>query len=809
MQRRVLRMVSNRSSPADAVLHSYARWARTHGLVRWATALALIALALGGAFHAAAAQSSGGVQGTVLEGEGHPSPGSEVTIIELGLRTRADAEGRFRFPVVPPGSYLIEARSAEGARVVERVSVSEGSATEITLNLRRFFHLEELVVTAGVLPVTREEAYQASDVVTSRDLVAAAEPTLGETLARRPGINSSYAGPGASRPLIRGLGGDRVRVLTSGIGSGDVSSTSPDHAVGSEPRSAERIEILRGPATLLYGSSAIGGVVNVMEANIARMPPPQAFSGYVEGLAGQVGNERTASGALNVRVGPFVIHGSALARETGDYSIPGFAHRFDGVHPRPGEEPRGILQGSALDTRRGSGGFTAVGDRGYLGAAFTGLASTYGVPSHSGDEGPVSIDMNQNRFDVEGALRLPRSIFRQVKLRLGTADYKHSEIEGGSVGTRVLSDSWEGRIEGQHRIGDALSGALGVQVASRDLEIQGDEVFVPPSSTTSAAAFLFEDWEAGEGLRFQAGLRFERQNASSPTQGVSRSDRAVSLSSGVNWVASDVLTLVGSVSRSVKLPNTEELFSNGPHAATASFEIGDPGLGHEAAWNAEVSGHLHSGRVRTTMSLYRTWFAGFIYQRDTGAEEGGLPAVRYAQDDADFMGFEVGADVDLLHHDAAADRHHLTLDLFTDYVFARFSATGEPLPRIPPFRVGGGVSYGTGLVKARAGVTRVATQSRVAPLETPTPGYTLVDASVSYRLFTGAMLHDLTLAASNLTNAEARVHSSFLKDVAPSPAGRSAWCTASRSDAGYASRPARAWAGSCMPRRGSARGPWS
>ncbi|HSH74473.1 MAG TPA: TonB-dependent receptor plug domain-containing protein, partial [Longimicrobiales bacterium] len=278
----------------------------------------------------------GRIEGVVLVGDAAVDD-ADVVIAALGRRVRADGAGRFSFDEIPPGTYVVEAISDRWGRAVETIEVRSGATARPTMRVEAIFHLDEMIVSAGAGALRRSESYQPASAVTARDLLARGEASLGETLSHVPGVSSTYFGPGASRPVIRGIGGDRVRVLEGGIGLGDASSTSPDHAVGIEARGAERIEIIRGPATLLYGSSAVGGIVNVLDQKIARQPPTQALSGYVEGLGGSVADERTGAGAVAVRRGPLVVNVSALWRDASDYAIPGFAE----ADPEPGEVASG------------------------------------------------------------------------------------------------------------------------------------------------------------------------------------------------------------------------------------------------------------------------------------------------------------------------------------------------------------------------------------------------------------------------------------------------------------------------------------
>ncbi len=728
------------------------------------------------------AQAAGNLTGRVLYAGGEAASDAEVRIQDLSLRTAVDEAGAFTFPSLPAGSYLVEATSPRFGRGVERVEIRPGATTTITMELDPLFRLDELVVSAGPLSARRSETYQPSSALTGLDLARAVKSSLGETLAGEPGVSSTYNGPGASRPLIRGLGGDRVRILEGGIGTGDVSNQGPDHAVGLEPLAADRIEIVRGPATLLYGGSAVGGVVNVFDDRIPREAPSAPLSGSLTALGGTVADERT--GALSLKGalgGDWAWHLSGLRRSTGNFAIPGFAEQaLVGEEPEGEEgEVRGTLENSAVETTRGVLGLSWIGGSGFLGFSVSGLDTDYGVPGHGHahehegeepgeeaghEEGGVVIGLEQRRLDLEGVWRMGEGKIQGVKARLGYADYQHTEFEGREIGTRFNNEQWEGRVELQHSLREAMIGTAGIQVMGREFAASGEEAFVPPASNLSLAGFLYEEMGTGP-FRFQVGARVEGQRAEQAAGGIDREHVGLSVSGGVNWTLSDRLGLALSAGRAVKLPSVEELFSDGPHAATFAYETGDPYLEEETAYTADATLRFDAGRLRGEVTGFRSFFDGFIYQTFTGEEKEELPVLRFGQSDAVFLGMEAAVELSLVHQ----GRHHLLWEGWGDHVRAELTDMDQDLPRIPPLRVGTRLRYDGGTLRGDVGITRVADQNRVAPLEEETAGYTMVNASLGYRLFIGGLVHDFILQGTNLTNQEARPHTSFIKELAPLP----------------------------------------
>ena len=731
----------------------------------WTRARRFVVSCAGGlvVFAASALGQTGSLAGRVVSAEGNPTPDARVELLELRRQSPVDADGRFRFDAVPIGSYLVQATSPRFGDSVARVIVSAGAEQTVTLSLERAVHREQIVVSASAEARRPEEVVQPVQVLSDQELQEQTSMTIGDTLSSQPGITATTFGPGASRPVIRGLGGDRVRMLENGIGVGDASGTSPDHAVSTEVLGADRIEVIRGPATLLYGSSAIGGVVNVIDERIPDHIPAAPVSGDVELRGATNANERGGAASVTGGLGPFAWHVGGSKRKTDDYEIPGFAR----VEPEPGDE-KGVVKNTFIDSDSLTGGLSFVGTAGFLGASYTGFNTNYG----SAAEEEVHIEMKQRRLDVRGEITQPFAFLRGLKARFGSTRYEHTEFEGAETGTIFKNDSWEARLEAPQRAIGALEGSFGFQVGSRDFQAIGEEAFVPKTKTDTWAGFAVEELALTNAFRMQVGGRYEKQDVTAdftdfPTESPihDRSFNGLSGSLGFVWTVAPNTALALSVSRSIKLPNAEELFANGPHVATNAFEIGDPTLDKERSWGGDLSFRQTAGRVTGSITVFANRFDGFIFEQVTGDVQDDLTVIRFTQRDAEFTGGELHTDIELLH----AHPHHLSLELTADYVRAKLRDTGEPLPRIPPLRFGGAIRYQGQALWGLAGVRHVWKQDRISEFETPTDGYTMLEAAVGCRFFFGGVVNDVILRGVNLTDEEARNHVSFLKDVAPLP----------------------------------------
>ncbi len=684
--------------------------------------------------------------------------------------------------------------------------------------------LDDVVVRATPLPRTAEALTQPVEVLAGSRLDEVRAATLGETVNRLPGVQSSYFGPGVGRPIIRGLEGARVQVLSDGLASGDVSTVSVDHAVSIEPFLADQIEVLKGPSTLLYGSGAIGGAVNVVEGRIPEQATATPLQGRAELRAGTGNDERTGMLRLDgtSSSGHLVFHLDALHRETGDYDIPGLAERpglhddddgddHDEDHADGDAMARGTLPSSALRTDSAAFGLSWVGDRGFVGAASSLFNSRYGVPGHAhedhghGDdhddhdeeeahEDAVHIVIDQRRHEVRGGLD-GLGVFDSLRVKLARTEYTHTEYEGREVGTVFDNDSTELRAELVHRAWAGWEGAFGLQGSRRDFRAVGDEAFVPDSRSRDVGLF----WIGHRGfdaLDLELGARHDRNRIevdAADAIGPSRDFDATSLSAAARWHFGDDLHLSFGIDRAQRSPTAEELYSNGLHVATRSHEFGNPQLRRETANRVELGLHWHRGPLTVNASLYALDYRDFIYLAETGIEDGGATARLWNQADARFTGGELDLRWTLLDNgssrwmlrgfgDAVRGRltgegtqeaafaiphgdhvHHYTVDL---------PLSGN-LPRIAPWRAGAELRWEGGAWRAGLGAIRHARQDRVAAHEDATPGYTLVNANLAWHRDTAAgNALELFIDGTNLLDEEGRPHTSFLKDLAPLP-GRS------------------------------------
>ena len=660
--------------------------------------------------------------------------------------------------------------------------------------------LEEVVVHATPLSRNLIEMSQSAMVLDGAVLERELANNIGDTLSRIPGVSNASFGQNVGRPVIRGFEGARVGLLNNNMGAADASAVSQDHAVAVEPFLADQIEVLKGPSTLLYGSGSIGGVVNIVTHTIPQEIPAEGISARALIQGDSAADQRLAAARLDLGSGSFAFHANGFYRRTDDYEIPGEAELYpdDEDHDEEGhEEHSGVLENSFLDNEGGSIGGSWIGDRWRAGLAYTIYDSSYGIPGahghaheeehgeeHEGEEHDedeehgeeeeenVTIGLESRRFEGELVGSQPFSGFDQLKLRLADTRYTHTEFEGDEIGTVFDNDSTDLRLELRHNPWSAWTGAFGAQYAQRDFSAVGEEAFVPPSETRTAALFWVEsadfgDWQVDLGMRYDhVKVKALGTIPTAFTEGTPMAKRSfspISASVGTVYHFDDSKHLALNLSFAERAPTDQELFALGPHIATQTFEIGNPLLDKESNLHAEAGFRIHEGQLTGSLTLYYDSFDDYIYQLDTGQEEDGFPIRQWDQQDARFYGGELELRYDLGRFSSG----HWQLLGFADLVRAEFSDNSN-VPRIPPARFGLGVDWDYRGWAANVAWINASSHKRIAEYETPTPGYDLLNAEVSF-LFPGDqhLQWELYLKGHNLLNEDIRNSTSFLKDQAP------------------------------------------
>ena len=639
--------------------------------------------------------------------------------------------------------------------------------------------LPQVTVSSSGLQLGAGDMTVPVTVLEGDDLVRRREATLGETLDSEPGIASSHFGAGASRPIIRGMDGPRVKVLSDGAELHDASAVSPDHAVVSEPLLATQIEVLRGPSALVYGDGAVGGVVNVLDGKVPTAVPEKGYEGSAELRAGSGARAGAGAFALTGGAGHLAVHVEGAARDAGDYRV--------GKGWAPEGEARRKVAGSFNRTDTGSLGLSWVGDSGYLGAAYTRQTTNYGLPGHDhgfegchthGDHlhcgahghdhddddehdhahGDVpAVDLRSERLDVRSELRNPFAGFSTLRLRAGVTDYVHDEVEDGAIATTFRNKAYDARMELQHEPLAGLKGMVGLQASRRKFSAQGEEAYVEPTVTRRTGLFLLEEYRMGD-WRFEAALRHDRQTARAQVSGIERSHHGTSASLGAVWRFTPGYQLGASLTRASRAPSAEKLYARGLHMATSTYERGDADLRSETARNIDLGLKKTSGSTTFSVSVFHNRVRNYIYGR-TLDEHDGLQLLQYGQAGASFTGAEGQVRQRL--------NRHLGATLFGDVVRARLDGGGR-LPRIAPVRAGLRLDAVWNAWDGQIEWVQVARQRRVAAFETATPGYGMLNLGLAYNSrFAGGMPWQLYLKANNLTDRLAYAHTSFIKNTAP------------------------------------------
>jgi len=690
-----------------------------------------------------------------------PITGATVQIQELDRTTTSGEDGGFVFDDIPPGNYHLFVH-AEGysTRRVE-ATVGELATPHIDLRVDPELHFNEITtVTANAQ--NQFEVYQPTAVLAGQDLSKQLGISLGATLESQPGVAVRSLGPAPSRPVIRGLDGDRVQILQDGQRMGDLSSQSGDHGVAVNPVSAQRIEVIRGPATLLYGASAIGGLVNVITEGIPTTPIDGATGNITVDFGSAASN---TGGATDIRAGngTFAIHAAGGGR-----------------HSENVKTPSGVLQNSQSRNGFGNLGASWTGQKGYFGASYGYDDTRYGVPIV--EEGRIQLTPRRHSIDVRTGGQGLTGAFDSFRASLATRRYKHEELEGAEIGTAFKNNTEEIELTGSHRALGRLKGTLGAWMLNRKFGATGEEALSPNIDQHAIAVFLYEEitWP---NISLQFGGRLDHAKYK-PVGENDRSFMSGSASLGLRFTppaAEERLTFAVSLARTARNPAIEELFYLGAHPGNFAFEIGDPGLHPEHALGFDLSMRWRSSRISGEITYFRNDVQDFVFRRPvsfqklmdrqadlaerypnreihlTEAEE--LPIVEHVGASSTLQGIEAHGDFALTSR--------LFAEATFDYVRGTLKATGEPLPLMPPLRGQFGLRYQYNAFQIGGNAIVAATQNRLFTGETSTDGYRLLKLFAAYSVQSDRLLHTITARIDNVTNELYRNHLSLIKNLVP------------------------------------------
>ncbi|WP_095012526.1 TonB-dependent receptor [Tsuneonella mangrovi] len=644
------------------------------------------------------------------------------------------------------------------------------------------YHSKEIVVTGAGLP--KLDTLAGTSVVQGVALQRSLAGQIGEVLESQPGVSMSGFAPGASRPVLRGFSGSRVKLLIDGIGSIDASNVSDDHAVAIDPFNAERIDVLRGPAVLLYGSQAIGGAVNVIDKRIPNRLPDEPI--HIDALlgAGNAADMRESALSLDAPIGGgFAAHLDGSYHRSGDVSVPGYtvaeplrasllaqADAAQATDPalaaalRGQADQSGSLPDSGTSTYDITGGIAFFQGDSNMGASLSYYDTYYGVPNRPGDVGgePGHIGLRQWRGDLRADLALGDGLFSKLNSRVAFSHYTHSEYDGPNIGTTFNVEGLEARSELVEAERSGWSGSLGVQYTSRHLDTIGDPL-LPRNLLSQFAVFAMQQVPLG-GLQMQVAGRYEHASIAAPDIGEHKSYGSFSGALGLSYLVTDGLELGANLNRVARSPSPEELFIDGYHDATQTYERGDASLVPEKAVGGELFARGTIGEARVSLTGFYDHFQDYIYQYNTGLTIGGAPLYQFAQGDANYSGFEGEFDVPLVQSDSFA----LKAETRASYVRAKLT-NDTNVPLIPPLSLFGALQADAGRVSLRGEVAWFGRQDKVAPNETPTDGYTFVNAELTWRPLQGDNNVTVLLKADNIFNVTGRLATSLTKDYTPQP----------------------------------------
>jgi iron complex outermembrane recepter protein len=693
------------------------------------------------------------IEGIVVDAAtGRPLVGAMVRIIGLGRQDVTHEGGEFHLVNLPAGFHTVLFERIGYRREVRTVELTPRHTVELRVEMRASaIELPGIVVTGTPQASLGDQTVRPATVLSGQDLVRSMDVTLAATLQSQPGLAVTSIGPATGRPVIRGLGGDRVLVLEDGARMGDMSSTSGDHAVSADPLNAERIEVMRGPAALLYGGNAIGGVINVIRDEVPSSLPDRLTG--VLSMQGQTVNAGVGGGASGrAGIGSIALRGEGSFRTAGDVRT-----------------PYGMQDNTGLRTYSLSAGAAHVGGSGHAGAAYRYYNNAYGIPGGFVGSHPFGVDVEMRRHSVQAQAHLRRRAgpFNSVDATATYTNYYHRELEAEDiVGTEfgVLTAAAElvARHDGN---GVFSSGAFGTRVSWQDQQVAG--MATPPASEVTAALFLLEELTLGR-TRLQGGVRLDWHRVeprAAPDLPLAETDRmrtfaSVSASLGAVHALTPRVGVGASLARAYRTPDMGELFSRGPHLAAYSFEVGNPELDAEIGHGVDLFMRVTDDRFAGEIAIFRNAIDSYIYHRDTNViePETGLPIFRATGADAVVEGFEVSGSGEVARH--------VVLSAVASYVRGTRTTDDMPLPMMPPLQGHVAVRYDRPAYFAGATWRAAAAQERVATeeFETATRGYAVFEVETGVRWVVFGRIHSLTMRLQNLTDAVVLDHLSPIRE---------------------------------------------
>ena len=719
-----------------------------------------------------------GQQTTTLEGRlanslnGELIAGAAVVIDELKREVVSGPDGTFRFDNIAPGTYHVWVRAQGYSSRRTEVTVPATGGAPVELRVDFDLHFQEVASVSAEVR-SQFDAFQPTSVLSGQELTKQLESSLGATLENQPGLASRSFGPSPSRPVIRGLDGDRVQILQDGQRTGDLSSQSGDHGVSVNPAAAERIEVVRGPATLLYGANAIGGLVNIITNDIPTRPV-QGTSGEVTLDVGTAAAEAGGAGHVQLGNGKFAVNIGGGARRSDDF-----------------ETPRGSVSNSHSRNAFTTVGAGWTGEKAHVGASYGYDDTKYGIPVVEG--GTLQLTPRRHAVTFRAGAERLTGAFEAFRATVAVRRYQHDELEGEDVGTNFRNDTTELQVMGSHRAVGRLQGSVGGWALDRAFSATGAEALSPAVDQYGFAVFAYEEvtWPH---VTLQFGGRVDQTNYT-PVGEAKRDFTNGSFSSGLLLrpaAADDRLTIAASVARAARAPALEEMFFFGVHHGNFALEVGNPGLQSERALGVDLSLRWRTPRASGEVTYFRNDISDYIFRRTMDHEEfeerrdefvtrfgGRQPAGHAEHEDEEGEGGEeeeiafvefIGADALLQGIESHADFQltpTLSAEMGLDLVRGSLKDDNLPLPRIPPLKFRGGLRYQRNALQIGGQVIAAAKQARLSTNETLTDGYTLLKLYGSYSFDSGGAVHTVTARLDNLTNELYRNHLSLIKDLVP------------------------------------------